>query len=105
MVATDLGIDEAIDAFVAETRQTLPPEPAGDLLGRPAGLQLAEDPLAQGGIAIEPTAIPASRLRLGIGIKRLIAHLTASVALQLPGDGRWRAIQSCSDLPDRGTLA
>src|SRR5690606_39878529 len=27
--------------------------------------------------------------------------MAAAVALQLPRDARWRAIQSCSDLPER----
>src|SRR5690606_11009875 len=48
VVPTDLGVDEAIDALMAEANRPVAPEPAGDLLGRPAGLQLAEHLLAQG---------------------------------------------------------
>src|SRR5438128_1561385 len=62
-------------------------------MGEDAGPQLL--------VALEPAARPAPRPGLLIGIGGAIADQVAAVALQLPRDRRWRAIQSCSDLPDR----
>lgn len=39
-----------------------------------------------------------------LGIGRLVADLAAAVTLHLPRDRRWRAIQSCRDLPDRAAI-
>ena len=58
--AADLGVDEAVDALVADRRGgVLLAQPAGDLLGRPAALELAEDEPAQPGIALQARACPA----------------------------------------------
>src|ERR1700691_4498080 len=38
-------------------------------------------------------------------MNRLVGDLTSGVALQFPSNGRWRAIQTCSNLPDREPLA
>ena len=51
--AADLGVDEAVDALVADRYGgILLAQPAGDRLGRPAELELAEDEPAQPGIAL-----------------------------------------------------
>jgi hypothetical protein len=75
---------------------------AGDLFGRPAASEAVEDDGAQLVVALEPGSRPASGAGLLLGKGRLVADLTAAVALQLARDRRWRAIQSCRDLPDRG---
>src|SRR5690606_30039041 len=96
VVADDLGVDEAVDALGAH-----PPQLAGDLFRRPARRQPRQHLVAQLGIAIEAAAAPAPCLRLLLRIDRAVANLHPAVAPHLPSNGRWRAIQSCSDLPDR----
>jgi len=52
--ATDLGVDEAVDALVADDRSAVVGgQAAGDLLGRPAGIEPIEHEIPQGIIAIE----------------------------------------------------
>jgi len=46
-------------------------------------------------------AAPAAGSRLIVGVARLVADLGPAIALQLPSNARWRAIQSRRDLPDR----
>src|SRR2546423_2958944 len=60
--------------------------------------------MAQGGIALQPRALPAPRPGLLLRIGRLVADLPTGIALQLTRDGRRRAIQSCCDLPERSPL-
>ncbi|KKC23936.1 hypothetical protein WP12_22065 [Sphingomonas sp. SRS2] len=72
------------------------------LLGRAPGSQPVEYGVAQIAIAFEPAAGPAE----GFGLLLLsvagpVADLRPTIALQLPLNRRWLAIQSCSDLPDR----
>jgi hypothetical protein len=76
-------------------------EPAGGQLRRAAALEVIEDGFAQLGLAFETRPRPAPRSGLLVGIGRLIAELAAAVAVQLTSDRRWRAIQSCRNLPDR----
>ena len=98
----DLGGDEAVDGFMAdEASAVFAFEAAGDLLGRPAFFQAVEDQGLEVGIAQELGASPAPGLGLFGGVARPIAGLAVAVALQLARDARWRAIQSCRDLPDR----
>jgi len=100
--APDLGIDEAVDGFMADGGTVrLARHAAGDLLGRPALGEVAEHEAAQRRVAFELRSGPAAGLRLLMGVARLVADLGAMVALQLSRDRRWRAIQSCRDLPDR----
>src|ERR1700682_4642577 len=59
--AADLGVDEAVDAFMADGgRRLLAIEPAGDLLGRPAELEAVQHEGAQLGIALQTRARPAA---------------------------------------------
>ena len=76
-------------------------EAAGDLFWRPALGKPVEDSLAQAIVAFEPGATPAPGVGLGLGIGWPVADMSTAVALQLAGDGRRLAIQSCSDLADR----
>jgi hypothetical protein len=103
--AGDLGVDEAVDALVADD---LVPgfagQPSGDLLGGPATGQAIEHGAAQGGIAFQAASHPAPRPRLLVSVTGFVAHLAAAIAVQLTRDCRWRAIQSCRDLPDRGSI-
>jgi len=104
--AGDLGVDEAVDGLVADDRSAgLALETASDLLGRPAAGETFKDGAAQVGLAFEARALPAPRPRLLVGERRLIADFAATVALKLASDRRWRAIQSCRDLPDRAPIA
>jgi hypothetical protein len=80
---------------------TLAGEPAGDLFGRPAAGQAIQHQGSQRGIAFQARSGPSSGACLLLRITGLIAELGATVSLQLARDGRWRAIQSCRDLPDR----
>src|SRR5271154_3091206 len=98
----DLGGDEAIDCFVADDDAPLfARETAGDLFGRPAARQTLEDQGLEVWVAQEFGSTPAPRPRLFSGIGRFVAKAASGVAFQLPRDARWRAIQSCRDLPDR----
>lgn len=52
--SADLGVDEAVDGFVADgDGGFLLSEPAGDLLGGPAALEAGEDQGAQGFVALQ----------------------------------------------------
>jgi hypothetical protein len=103
--AGDLGVDEAVDAFVADHLvANLAGKPTCDLLGGPALGQTLEDGTAQVGLAVEAGARPAPRLRLFLGVTCFVADLASSVAPHLARDRRWRAIQSCRDLPDRAPV-
>ncbi len=105
LAARDLGIDEAIDALIADDLATiLLGQPAGDLLGRPAASETLEHDMAQPFVPFEARAGPAPRLRLFMRVARLVADLFAAVALYLASNRRWRAIQSCRDLPDRAPI-
>jgi hypothetical protein len=100
--AADLGVDEAIDAFMADRRGSLLAlEGTGNLLGRPTELEALQDKRAQLGIAFQARAFPAAGGGLFLGVGRFVADLLAAIALQLARDARWRAIQSCRDLADR----
>jgi len=103
--AGDLGIDEAVDALVTDHLVAgLAGEPAGDLFGRPTLGEMLQDGPAQLGLALEARARPAPRLHLFLSITWFVADLPAGVALHLASNCRWRAIQSCRDLPDRAPL-
>src|SRR5487761_985393 len=100
--AGDLSGDEAIDALVADDRATLfAGEPAGDLLRRPAAAQALEHDGLERKIAQQLGTAPAAGFGLLAGKARLVVDRAAAVSLQLPSDARWRAIQSCRNLPDR----
>src|SRR5262245_14542896 len=103
--ARDLGVDEAVDGLVAdEAVAGVALEAAGDLLWGPALGEAIEHGAAQVGLAFQARALPAPRLCLLVGKRRLIADFATSVALELASNCRWRAIQSCRDLPDRAPI-
>jgi hypothetical protein len=103
--AGDLGVDEAIDALVADHLAAgLACEPACDLLGRPTPGKALEHGASQVGLAFEARARPAPRPGLFLGVTWFVADLVTAIAPHLARDRRWRAIQSCRDLPDRAPL-
>jgi hypothetical protein len=98
----DLGVDEAVDAFVADHRLArFASQPTRHLFGGPAACEPPEHGAAQGGVAFQARPRPAPRPRLLLSITGFVRETAATVASHLARDGRWRAIQSCSDLPDR----
>jgi hypothetical protein len=104
--AGDLGIDEAVDALVADDLAAgLAGQPSGHLLRRPALRQAVENSAPQGGLPFQARARPAPRSGLLLGVTRLVADLAAAITPYLTRDGRWRAIQSCRDLPERAAFA
>ena len=103
--ASSLGIDEAIDVSWAMTvwpasRRSRPAICSGD---QPC-LRRAEHLRPERGIAVQAGATPAPSAGLLLGIPRPVALLAGAIAFQLASNGRWRAIQSCSDLPERAPL-
>src|SRR3981189_3959723 len=91
--APDLGVDEAVDALMADGGSSLLLlEPAGDLLGRPAARQAVEHEGAQRGIAFQARALPAAARRPLPGVGRVVADLAAAVALQLARQAPWGAL-------------
>ena len=106
VVAVDLGINEAVDGLVADRREIgIVSCAARDLLGRPSLPEAVENVLAQGIVAVELAAGPSPGPGLLLGEDRFVGVFGGAVALQLAGDRRRLAIQSCSDLPDRAALA
>jgi len=100
--AGDLGVDEAVDALVADHGAPgLAGQATGDLLGRPAFGEPLKHCAAQLRFSFEARARPAPRSRLFLGVTGFVTDVTAAIALELARDGRRRAIQSCRDLPDR----
>ena len=105
VVAADLGIDEAVDGLVADDRVPgLEGQAPRHLLWRAALGEGLEDGRPEFGLAVELGALPAPGLGLFGSKGRTIAHRAAGIALQLPRNARWRAIQSCSDLAERTPL-
>ena len=100
--AARLGMNEAIDRLVADDLVAgLAGKTTTDLLGRPAVGKTIEDRLAERIVALQSCTRPTPGIGLLLGITRSIADLGTAVALQLAGDRRRLAIQSCSNLPDR----
>ncbi len=100
--ASHLGIDEAVDALVADhVAAGLAGQTASDLFGGPAAGERLEDGATQVGLPFQARARPAPRARLFLGVTRFVTDVTAAIAPHLARDRRWRAIQSCRDLPDR----
>ena len=101
VVAGDLGIDEAVDGLVAdEATAVLQPEPAGHLFGRQAIAEAFENQRAKLAFAFKLGAGPPSGAGLLFSLGRLVS-LGSLIAPQLARDARWRATQSCSNLPER----
>src|ERR1700736_3894759 len=99
-------MDEAVDAFRRDHRAAmLSGQKAANLFWRPTATKAFQHLRAQPGVALQPRALPAPSPGLGLRIGRFVADLPPAVALQLSGYSRWRAIQSCRDLPDRAALS
>ena len=80
--AGGLGVDEAIDGLVGDDGLArLPPEPASDLLWRPAVFEAGEHPRTERGIPVETGAAPAPGAGLLLGIAGLVALLAGGIAL------------------------
>ena len=60
--------------------------------------------LSQGSIPVEAGAAPAPGAGLLLSIGGAVALLAGGIALQLASNGRWHAIQTCSELPERVPL-
>ena len=100
--APDLLVDEAVDGLVADPHASLfQRQPAGDLFGRPSHSKVSQDVVLQVRLARHARPAPAPRPGLLVGVGRPVAAWLRRIAPQLPCNRRWRAIQSCSDLPDR----
>ena len=100
--ARGLGLAEAVDGLGGEDRPArVPPAPARDLLRRPALFEPGEHRGTPGGRAVEAGAAPAPGAGRLLSIGGAVALLAGGIALQLASNGRWRAIQTCSDLPAR----
>ena len=86
--AGDLGIEEPVAGFVREAGAAgLPGTASGDLLGRPALLEVSQDRGASRGITIQaPPAPPAGVSRL-LSLARLVALGAGAIAGQFPGSG------------------
>ena len=103
--AGDLGVNEAVDGFMADyLSPVLLRQAAGDLFRRPSPLETIEDLAAQLRLALQPRSRSAPGAGLLVGVARLVADLPATVAFHFTSDCRWRAIQSCRDLPDRAPI-
>jgi hypothetical protein len=102
-----LGVDEPIDGLHPDDGLAgFQPEAAGDLGWGPAPGQQPQNPLPQLGVAVQAGARPASAAGLLLRESGPVAsRLATGIALQFPTNARWRAIQSCSDLPVRLTRA
>src|SRR5277367_2878832 len=86
--ASELGVNEAIDALVGNYLAALfTLEPARDLLGRPTACEPLNDGGPQALIAFQARAFPAPGAGLLIGVTGFVTHLSATIALQLPRDG------------------
>ncbi len=105
LVAGDLGVDEAVDALDADDAAAVSAlERRAGLLRRPAASERFQHLRTQGAVPLQPGPAPAPRLALVGRPGRGVPRLLATVALQLPSNRRWRAIQICSDLPDRASF-
>src|SRR4030095_4484062 len=90
--AGDLGIDEAVDALVADDLAAgCAGEAAGDLLGRPTLGETLEDGSAQLGLAFEARARPAPRPRLFLGVTFFVSDLAGAGAPHLARELLWGA--------------
>src|SRR5215212_4704677 len=103
--AGDLRIDEAVDAFMADARLTaLQRQAAGHLLWRQSCAEPGENLLPQRRMTLQTRSLPAACRGALLCHDRFVRFGCRPVALQFPANGRWRAIQTCSDLPDRQPL-
>ena len=96
-----LSIDEAVDRLVTDDPLALfAGKTFSNLFRRPATGEAVHYSVAQRVVAFKAAPGPSPGLCLRLGIGWLVANFTTNVAAQLARDGRWLAIQSCSDFPD-----
>ena len=101
--APDLGVDESVDRLVRNDAATgVAGQPPGHLFRRPALLETGQHARPQRRIPIQPRSAPAPRLGLLVRVPGLVPQRARPIAVQLPSNRRWRAIQTCCDLADRG---
>ena len=101
----DLRVDEPVDALVrGNAPASLSLQPPRHCLRRPPQSQPTQHIVPELVVPVQPCAAPAPCMGLLVGIHRPVAATLRAVALQLPSNRRWRAIQSCCDLPDRAPL-
>ena len=101
----NLAMNEAIDSLVTdEGFAVFKFKPASDLFWREMVSQAVQHQLAQLRIALKLATRPAPCLGFVFGIDRFIGS-AAGITLHLSRNCRWRAIQSCSNLPDRTGLS
>jgi hypothetical protein len=99
--AADLRVDKPIDRFITDQcASVFLFQASGNLSRRPTLCQSFEHCLLKIGLTQQSTTSPATAFSLLLGVGRLIAQLSAAVALELTGYSRWRAIHSCRDLAD-----
>src|SRR6266550_67908 len=74
LMACDLTVDKAIDGLGADQLASmLPLDPATGLLGRPTLAQATQNLFAQGGVALQLRAFPATCLGALLGVHRFVA--------------------------------
>ena len=99
LAAVDLGLNEAVDGLVGDDGASgFQSQATGHLFGRPASLEAGVDGVAQGGVSVQLGTAPAPGPGLVVGVAGPVAILARRVAIQLPRNCRWRAIQLCRDL-------
>ena len=101
-----LPVHEPVDALVREHLPTLLQlKPSTHLLRRHPSLQSSKHHLPQLSVTLQPGPPPSPRPRPLVRIHRLVSLSPRPVPTQLPSNRRWRAIHTCSDLPDRLPLS
>jgi hypothetical protein len=85
--ASDLGVDEAVDAFVGDhLAPLLKGEATGDLLGRPTACEPLNNGGSQALVAFQARTLPAPGAGLLVGIAGSVTGLSAPITVQLPRD-------------------
>jgi hypothetical protein len=100
--AADLGIEEAVDGLGRDRFATLfAGQPADDLFRGTAVGETVQNQFAQFRMALQAGTAPVPGPGPIGGIDGPVSNRGPLVALHLARDRRWRATQSCSDLPFR----
>ena len=98
----DLSVDEPVDRLVADhLTACFQCQPPRNILGGAPPLEQLKNGGLELGLALELAALPAPGVGLLAGVFGQIALHNRAIAFQLPSNARWRAIQSCRDLPER----
>ena len=100
--AGDLSVDKPVNRLVGNYLSAqLHGQSPRDQLRRPALGQSHHDHLPQFPTAVQLGTGPTPGAALLVRITGPVTALSAAIAPYLPSNGRWRAIQSCRDLPKR----